>query len=244
MKLDMNFSFDTSVPNDGDVMKQVCAVLSGAPVKTVVADATERKVVVVPEEVVKDLKEKVVEAVKENIAEEAAPSTEEQANEPAAIEPAIDPMTSTEAEMMTASSDTLLKILKGLKIDPNATEGKNTNAKLRRLILDWRKTQTAAPEASEEADDQQEEAPAVTSALAATTAKKMTYDEAKVELGPYFVNTKCAKYGTWRAGCQEFMKQHGACIVNEDGTKTPKLSALGDADYTPLVNAIKAFYKL
>jgi hypothetical protein len=234
MKLDMNFSFDTSVPNDGEVMQKVCAVLSGAPVETVFADTTEKKVVIVPDEIVGTLQEKVEEAVKENIAEEAAanPEPEEQATEVV-----IDPMTSSEDDMMKVSTDLLLKILKGLKIDPNATEGKNTNAKLRRLILDWRKTQTSAPATTEDDDDEQDEAPA------ATTAKKMTYDEAKIELGPYFVNTKCSKYGTWRAGCQEFMKQHGAC-VEVDGVKTPKLSALGDADYTPLVNAIKSFYKL
>lgn len=243
MKLDMNFSFDTSVPNDGDVMKQVCAVLSGAPVKTVVADATEKKAVVIPDKVVEAVKEKVVEAVKENIAEETAAPTEavEEAGDVQGL-PAIDPLTSSEDDMMKVSTDVLLKILKGLKIDPNATEGKNTNAKLRRLILDWRKTQAPSTAASSSDDAEQDEAPAA--APAATTAKKMTYDEAKVELGPYFVNTKCPKYGTWRAGCQEFMKQHGACIENEDGTKTPKLSALGDADYTPLVNAIKDFYKL
>lgn len=239
----MNFSFDTSVPNDGDVMKQVCAVLSGAPAETVVADATEKKVVVIPDKVVEAVKEKVVEAVKENIAEETAASAEavEEAGDVQGL-PGIDPMTSPESDMMQASSDTLLKILKGLKIDPNATEGKNTNAKLRRLILDWRKTQTATPEAAED-DDEQDEAPAATSSPTAHTAKMMTYDEAKIELGPYFVNTKCPKYGTWRAGCQEFMKQHGAC-TETDGVKTPKLSALGDADYTPLVNAIKDFYKL
>lgn len=244
MKLDMNFGFDTSVPGDAEVMKQVCAVLSGAPAETVVADATEKKVVIVPDKVDEDLKGKVVGAVKENIAEEAAPATpsaEEQAAEPAAIEPVIDPLTSSEDDMMKVSTDVLLKILKSLKIDPNATEGKNTNAKLRRLILDWRKTQVEAPAPASEDDDEQDEAPA---AAGVASAKKMTYDEAKIELGPYFVNTKCAKYGTWRAGCQEFMKQHGACIENEDGTKTLKLSALGDADYSPLVNAIKAFYKL
>lgn len=239
MKLDMNFSFDTSVPNDGDVMKQVCAVLSGAPVKTVVADATEKKTVVIPDKVVEAVKEKVVEAVKENIAEETAAPTEA-VEEAAPVEPVIDPMTSTEAEMMTASSDTLLKILKGLKIDPNATEGKNTNAKLRRLILDWRKAHAAS------SDDKEEEAPAATTAAGVTTAKKMTYLEAKHELEPYFVGTVCKTHGTWRKGCQAMMVEYGACIENEDGTKTPRLSALGDGegDYAPLVNAIKDFYKL
>lgn len=240
MKLDMNFSFDASVPSDVEVMQKVCAVLSGAPVETIGNDsASVNPVAVILDEFVNGLKEKVVEAVNESIAEEAAagPGPEEQTSEVV-----IDPMTSTEAEMMAASSDALLKILKGLKIDPNATDGKNTNAKLRRLILDWRKTQTSAPATTEEDDDEQDEAPAA--APEATTAKKMTYDEAKIELGPYFVNTKCSKYGTWREGCQAMMKEHGACVVNADGTKTPKLSALGDADYTPLVNAIKSFYKL
>ena len=220
----MKFSFDSSVEADMDVMKGICAVLAGVSATDVAADAKDVKAILVPDKVVADLKEKIVEAVKTE--ETAKTQTEEAAP---ATEPVIDPLTSTEEDMMKASSDTLLKILKGLKIDPNKTEGKNTNKKLRDLILEWRKTQASGPAST---DDEDDEAPASTE----DAIEMMSYEEAKPLIEPFYSDIKK------RPAVQELMKKFGAKRTNADGSEACSLGALRDKneDYRPLVEAIKS----
>lgn len=60
----------------------------------------------------------------------------------------------TEDELMEMSTKDLLKMCKSMGIDPDATDGKNTNKKLRNLILD---AQDADADADDDEDDDEDD---------------------------------------------------------------------------------------
>lgn len=226
MKLDMNFSFDTTVPGDEGVMKKVCDVLSGNAVDTPSAAKPIEPRVEKPDEKT----EPKVEPAKEPEAEKT----------PAVQQNEIDPMNITESEMMNLDTSVLLSILDTLGIDPNKTSGKNTNKKLRDLILLWQKTEgksAPAPEepADDDDDDEAEEAPAKQEESGQEPEEALGYEEAKLIIQPFFADVPK------RAKINELMVQYGACDELADGTKKPRLSALKDKgeSYSALVEAVK-----
>lgn len=226
MKLDMNFSFDTTVPGDEGVMKKVCDVLSGNAVDTPsAAKPIEPRVGKLEEKT-----EPKVEPAKEPEAEKA----------PAVQQNEIDPVSITESEMMNFDTSVLLSILDTLGIDPSKTSGKNTNKKLRDLILLWQKTEGKSAPASEEPaddddDDEAEEAPAKQEVSGQEPEEALGYEEAKLIIKPFYDDP--AK----RQKIHTLMIEHGAFEEMGDGTKKQKLSALRDKgeSYAALVEAVK-----
>lgn len=92
---------------------------------------------------------KPAKTVKEEVEDEAPAKSK-----PAKTTKDSEAKTYTEEALMEMDVKELTKILKGMGIDPNDTDGKNTNKKLRLLILD---NQEDAP--AEEEEDAEEEAP-------------------------------------------------------------------------------------
>lgn len=243
MKIEMKISLDTELEGEAGVLAQISQVFTDAV-------GTPKKTVVVPEAVVAKLVEEVKEAVKapepEQVSEDRAePATEpEQAGEPepaAEAEPAPEPrevMTEekilklTEAKMMGMDTAFLTEIAKQVGIDVNATLGRNTNKKVRELILDWQDSIKAPA------------SPRPESPSGNTPDGPMDYSEAKNIVSKYFIDVPCSAYGTRRKGCQAMMLKFGAFSVNEDGAKIAKFSALKDKgeDYRPLVAAIRQLY--
>jgi pyruvate/2-oxoglutarate dehydrogenase complex dihydrolipoamide acyltransferase (E2) component len=199
---------------------------------------------------------KLVEEVKEAVkapepAAETAPEPEAKAEPVAAPEPEPEPaaeaetapeprevMTEekilklTEAKMMGMDTAFLTDIAKQVGIDVNATLGRNTNKKVRELILDWQDSIKAPA------------SPRPESPSGNTPDGPMDYSEAKNIVSKYFIDVPCSAYGTRRKGCQAMMLKFGAFSVNEDGAKIAKFSALRDKgeDYRPLVAAIRQLY--
>lgn len=243
MKIEMKISLDTELEGEAGVLAQISQVFTDAV-------GTPKKTVVVPEAVVAKLVEEVKEAVKapepEQVSEDKAePATEpEQAAEPEQVVEEVkcdeprEVMTEekilklTEAKMMGMDTGFLTEIAKQVGIDVNATLGRNTNKKVRELILDWQDSIKAPA------------SPRPESPSGNTPDGPMDYSEAKNIVSKYFIDVPCSAYGTRRKGCQAMMLKFGAFSVNEDGAKIAKFSALRDKgeDYRPLVAAIRQLY--
>ena len=247
MKIEMKISLDTELEGEAGVLAQISQVFTDAV-------GTPKKTVVVPEAVVAKLVEEVKEAVKapepEQVSEDKAEPAAETAPEPVAkAEPEQvveevkcdeprEVMTEekilklTEAKMMGMDTAFLTDIAKQVGIDVNATLGRNTNKKVRELILDWQDSIKAPA------------SPRPESPSGETPDGPMDYSEAKNIVSKYFIDVPCSAYGTRRKGCQAMMLKFGAFSVNEDGAKIAKFSALRDKgeDYRPLVAAIRQLY--
>ena len=126
-------------------------------------------------------------AAVEEVAEEAV----EEAPRRAVAKPAAksEVKTYTEAELMKMETDDVLEIVENLGINPNDYDGKNTNKKLRILVLEFQKGTLdvgEAKEAEEVVDDTQEEeeAPAPRRSAGRGAAKKAAprkLDEDEIE---------------------------------------------------------------
>jgi hypothetical protein len=95
---------------------------------------------------------------KSTVAKEESVSTSEEktSKKTAKEEPTKKVATYTEEELMEKDVKELTKILKGLGIDPDDTEGKNTNKKLRLLILNAPTSAGSSEEDDDDDDDEQE----------------------------------------------------------------------------------------
>lgn len=131
-------------------------------------------------------------------AKKSAPTFEEATREPAAVSPA--PAVSeaevseddtqdelpvyAERDLMEMPTKELLAICEKLGIDPDAQEGKNTNKKLRLLILDAQKGMKPAPKTTSKsvskADDDTDDLPFEDSMPKSAKTKDFTHDVAKV----------------------------------------------------------------
>lgn len=131
-------------------------------------------------------------------AKKSAPTFEEATREPAAVSPA--PAVSeaevseddtqdelpvyAERDLMEMPTKELLAICEKLGIDPDAQEGKNTNKKLRLLILDAQEGMKPAPKATSKsvskADDDTDDLPFEDSMSKSAKTKDFTHDVAKV----------------------------------------------------------------
>lgn len=130
----------------------------------------------------------------------SAPTFEEATREPAAASPAPAPAASgaevseddaqdelpvyAERDLMEMPTKELLAICDKLGIDPDAQEGKNTNKKLRLLILDAQEGMKPAPKATSKsvskADDDTDDLPFEDSMPKSAKTKDFTHDVAKV----------------------------------------------------------------
>lgn len=128
----------------------------------------------------------------------SAPTFEEATREPAAVSPA--PAVSeaevseddtqdelpvyAERDLMEMPTKELLAICEKLGIDPDAQEGKNTNKKLRLLILDAQEGMKPAPKTTSKsvskADDDTDDLPFEDSMPKSAKTKDFTHDVAKV----------------------------------------------------------------
>lgn len=131
-------------------------------------------------------------------AKKSAPTFEEATREPAAVSPA--PAVSeaevseddtqdelpvyAERDLMEMPTKELLAICEKLGIDPDAQEGKNTNKKLRLLILDAQEGTKPAPKTTSKsvskADDDTDDLPFEDSMPRSAKTKDFTHDVAKV----------------------------------------------------------------
>lgn len=131
-------------------------------------------------------------------AKKSAPTFEEATREPAAVSPA--PAVSeaevseddtqdelpvyAERDLMEMPTKELLAICEKLGIDPDAQEGKNTNKKLRLLILDAQEGMKPAPKTTSKsvskADDDTDDLPFEDSMPKSAKTKDFTHDVAKV----------------------------------------------------------------
>lgn len=131
-------------------------------------------------------------------AKKSAPTFEEATREPAAVSPA--PAVSeaevseddtqdelpvyAERDLMEMPTKELLAICDKLGIDPDAQEGKNTNKKLRLLILDAQEGTKPAPKTTSKsvskADDDTDDLPFEDSMPKSAKTKDFTHDVAKV----------------------------------------------------------------
>lgn len=131
-------------------------------------------------------------------AKKSAPTFEEATREPAAVSPA--PAVSeaevseddtqdelpvyAERDLMEMPTKELLAICEKLGIDPAAQEGKNTNKKLRLLILDAQEGMKPAPKTTSKsvskADDDTDDLPFEDSMPKSAKTKDFTHDVAKV----------------------------------------------------------------
>lgn len=131
-------------------------------------------------------------------AKKSAPTFEEATREPAAVSPA--PAVSeaevseddtqdelpvyAERDLMEMPTKELLAICEKLGIDPDAQEGKNTNKKLRLLILDAQEGMKPAPKTTSKsvskADDDTDDLPFEDSMPRSAKTKDFTHDVAKV----------------------------------------------------------------
>lgn len=131
-------------------------------------------------------------------AKKSAPTFEEATREPAAVSPA--PAVSeaevseddtqdelpvyAERALMEMPTKELLAICEKLGIDPDAQEGKNTNKKLRLLILDAQEGMKPAPKTTSKsvskADDDTDDLPFEDSMPKSAKTKDFTHDVAKV----------------------------------------------------------------
>ncbi len=243
MKIEMRISLDTELEGEAGVLAQISNVFTNL-------GETPKGAVVVPETVVAKLVEEVKEAVKApEPAAETAPEPVAKAEPVVEPEPAAEAETApepqprevmteekilnlTEAKMMGMDTAFLTEIAKQVGIDVNATIGRNTNKKVRELILDWQDSIKAPASPRPEAPNGN------------TPDGPMDYNEAKNIVSKYFIDVPCSAYGTRRKGCQAMMLKFGAFSVNEDGVKIAKFSALKDKgeDYRPLVAAIRQLY--
>lgn len=131
-------------------------------------------------------------------AKKSAPTFEEATRDPAAVSPA--PAVSeaevseddtqdelpvyAERDLMEMPTKELLAICEKLGIDPDAQEGKNTNKKLRLLILDAQEGMKPAPKTTSKsvskADDDTDDLPFEDSMPKSAKTKDFTHDVAKV----------------------------------------------------------------
>lgn len=131
-------------------------------------------------------------------AKKSAPTFEEATREPAAVSPALAVSEAevseddtqdelpvyAERDLMEMPTKELLAICEKLGIDPDAQEGKNTNKKLRLLILDAQEGMKPAPKATSKsvskADDDTDDLPFEDSMPKSAKTKDFTHDVAKV----------------------------------------------------------------
>lgn len=120
-------------------------------------------------------------------AKKSAPTFEEATREPAAVseDDTQDELpVYAERDLMEMSTKELLAICEKLGIDPDAQEGKNTNKKLRLLILDAQEGMKPAPKTTSKsvskADDDTDDLPFEDSMPKSAKTKDFTHDVAKV----------------------------------------------------------------
>lgn len=131
-------------------------------------------------------------------AKKSAPTFEEATREPAAVSPALAVSEAevseddtqdelpvyAERDLMEMPTKELLAICDKLGIDPDAQEGKNTNKKLRLLILDAQEGMKPAPKTTSKsvskADDDTDDLPFEDSMPKSAKTKDFTHDVAKV----------------------------------------------------------------
>ena len=223
-------TFDTTLPEDESRMKEVCAVLAGFQVVTQEAAPAKPEPIVVPDEVVERMVEKVKEVTQTEVVEkEEAPT--EGVDSPMPREE-VQPL--TEKEMMSMDTSALADILKQIGIDPNAKPGKNTNAKLRGLILEWQAAQNSE---TQEEQAETEEPEVVEEPVDTEAVEPMGYEEAKRLIAPLYSNNDL------RPKIQQLIQAHGG-KEEIDGVVKTKLSAIGERgeDYRPLVTEVLAKY--
>lgn len=105
-----------------------------------------------------------------------ASSTEEVEDEPVSTGP--ERKSYSEDELMEMDPKEIMKLCKSLGIDPDATEGKNTNKKLRLLILDAQKGSTSPSKKT----DKKEENDEITSIVEGLDAQELKEKEAIMQL--------------------------------------------------------------
>ena len=133
----------------------------------------------------------------------------------------VDGKTYSEDELKAMDNDDLKELATGLGIDWAAEEGKNTNAKLIRLIL---KSNNGgeAPAPADKVEEAEASAPAAKNEKSAETESDVSLDDLKLELG--------VKVDTNRDAIVAKLKEFGAT----------KLSNLPEENYSEMLTFLKA----
>lgn len=217
MRLD--FHFDTE-QDDAQLIKDVCAVLAGVPVKTDVTGPAESKPVLAApvRDVPKSEPARQVES-------QTAPK--EEAEETSVRK--VQPYDLSEDELKALPTDVLLDMLKDLGVDPDKFSGKNTNKKLRDLILSC--SDGVRPQ--EPSDDDDEGLDEGKVPVAGEAHAPMTYEQAKPLVSPLWRDSEKKKI------IQGIMVKHG-CVKEEGGVKRPQFAAFEaiGKDYRAMVEEI------
>lgn len=129
--------------------------------------------------------------------------------------------TYSEDELKSMDNDDLKELATGLGIDWATEQGKNTNAKLIRLILENYKG-GEAPAPAEKVEEAEASAPAATTEKSAETESDVSLDDLKIELG--------VKVDTNRDAIVAKLKEFGAT----------KLSNLPEENYSEMLTFLKA----
>ena len=222
MKLDFHLDSEQDSP---ELIKEVCAILAGIPVKTDVTGPAESKPV---------LAAPVQEAPKSEPARqepEKAPQAETQTapKEEAKETPTrkVQPYDLSEDELKALPADILLDMLNDLGVDASKFPGKNSNKKLRDLILSC--SDGVRPrEPSDDEDLGEAKAP-----VAGESHAPMTYEQAKPLVTPLWRDSEKKKI------IQGIMVKHG-CVKEEGGVKHPQFAAFEaiGKDYRAMVEEI------
>lgn len=224
MKLD--FHFDTE-QDDVQIIKDVCAVLAGVSVKADATGPDERK----PLPNVSSLAEP---ASKHKTPEpEQTPAVEPQVGPAEKVEEApsrkVQPYDLSEDELKGLPTDVLMDMLKDLGVNPDKFSGKNTNKKLRDLILAC-SDGVRPQEPEDDTDDEEANAP---KAVSSEAHAPMTYEQAKPLVTPLWRDPEKKKI------IQGIMVKHG-CVKDEGGVKHPQFAAFEaiGKDYRAMVEEI------
>jgi len=222
MRLD--FHFDTE-QDDAQLIKDVCAVLAGVSVKTDVTGPAESKPVLAApaQEVPKSEPARQEPEPARQVESQTAPK--EEAKE--TLTRKVQPYDLSEDELKALPTDVLLDMLKDLGVDPDKFSGKNTNKKLRDLILSC-SDGVRPQEPSDDEDLDEAKAP-----VAGESHAPMTYEQAKPLVTPLWRDPEKKKI------IQGIMVKHG-CVKDEGGVKHPQFAAFEaiGKDYRAMVEEI------
>jgi len=224
MRLD--FHFDTE-QDDAQLIKDVCAVLAGVSVKTDVTGPAESKpVLAAPAQEVPKSEPARQEPEPAHQAEtQTAPK--EEAEETSVRK--VQPYDLSEDELKALPTDVLLDMLNDLGVDASKFPGKNSNKKLRDLILSC--SDGVRPQ--EPSDDDDEGLDKGKVPVAGEAHAPMTYEQAKPLVSPLWRDSEKKKI------IQGIMVKHG-CVKEEGGVKRPQFAAFEamGKDYRAMVEEI------
>jgi hypothetical protein len=221
MRLD--FHFDTE-QDDAQLIKDVCAVLAGVSVKTDVIGPAESKSESEPARQEPEPARQEPEPARQ-VESQTAPKEETKETPTRKVQP----YDLSEDELKALPTDVLLDMLKDLGVDPDKFFGKNTNKKLRDLILSC--SDGVRPQ--EPSDDDDEGLDEGKVPVAGEAHAPMTYEQAKPLVSPLWRDFEKKKI------IQGIMVKHG-CVKEEGGVKRPQFAAFEaiGKDYRAMVEEI------